>query len=112
MANVDHDITLDASFRGETVWISNVGASADVELTVPTLSVGHVYKIKVTEPYYIKLTMIGGSGADQIRDVSEESVPGGYIRSNEPGAIIILRCFEAQWGDVSEGKRGTWSIDS
>ncbi len=78
---------------------TNAGASGDIVLTLPTLVIGQVYRVRVLAAFYIKVLAVA---TDQIYLGANLSAAAGYVRSNIPGACLEIEAVAA----------GIWAVTS
>lgn len=105
---VTSDTTLDVQFSGSIY--TNTGASAAVNLTLPTPGLAGVrWSLIIAVNQYVRFT--AGTGWT-IRDGATVSATGGYIRSTTVGSTLVLVNIDtsSQWFVLS--KTGTWTVDS
>lgn len=87
---------------------NNIGASADIVLSLPAAADGLSYAFAVFAAHYIKLL---ADGSDEISIGTDSSAGGGYVRSNAPYSFISIEAHSTgRW--VVSSMTGAWSIDA
>jgi len=82
-----------AELLGNTV-ITNTGAVAAINLTLPAGADNSAVEFEVTVAQYLKIT---ANGTDKFRYYGEEGAAGGYVRSNEVGTRWKITWSGANW---------------
>ncbi len=86
----------------------NIGAGADIVLSLPPAARGLNYSATVMANHYIKLL---ADGTDVISVDVDSSAAGGYVRSTSQYSCIALRAHGAgRW--IVSSIEGAWKIDS
>lgn len=76
------------------VSLTNTGATAEVECTLPAGVEGYSKPFRVTEEQYLKVT---ADGSEKFRFGSQQSAGGGYIRSNVIGTCWAIEFLNSEW---------------
>jgi hypothetical protein len=76
------------------VSLTNTGASAEVECTLPAGVEGYSKPFRVTEEQYLKVT---ADGTETFRYGNQQSAAGGYIRSNVVGTCWTIEFLNGEW---------------
>lgn len=97
--------TITANEDGYTY--TNTGATALVELTLPSASAGLTYTFYVADTDGIRINAAGG---DAIRaDAATVSTSGGYIESTTVDSCVVLRAINNSTWVAVGAPNGTWT---
>jgi hypothetical protein len=87
---------------------NNIGASADIALTLPAAAANLNYGFALDAAHYLR---VNANGTDVISLGGSNSAGGGYVRSNSDSAYLLLIAHgTGKWKAIST--MGPWSIDS
>lgn len=86
----------------------NIGASADITLTLPAASSGQIYRFAVFAPHYIKVLAVG---SDVIDFGTTTTAAAGFVRSLTPYSYLIIEAHSTgRW--VASTVEGKWNFDA
>jgi hypothetical protein len=87
---------------------NNNGASVDLIMTLPSAVANLNYGFLVAAAHYVRISVQAGQ---HIAIDFQNSLAGGYVRSNAPFSFLLIEChFNGQW--IASSMVGTWSVDS
>lgn len=87
--------------------LNNIGAGADIVLSLPAAASGLIYGFAVFANHYIKLL---ADGTDVISWGGDSSAGGGYVRSTTQYSFLQLEAHgTGRW--IVSASTGTWGID-